>query len=105
MAAVTLEGKIYALGGRWRGAGEMNSVEVFDPATGAWKPGPPMNAPRAGFAATVIKGQIAVLGGEIIYGGNATLESVELFDPAAGQFPSGGFCHTAWTWYALRRSW
>jgi non-specific serine/threonine protein kinase len=79
LTAVVLNGKIYALGGRW--IQDLNSVEIYDPASDRWTFGPPMEVARAGFGATVLDGKIYVAGGEWI-NTLKTLKSVEVFDPA-----------------------
>jgi len=84
--ADAMDGKIYALAGRWSDAGERRSVEVYDPATDTWSDGPSMNVARGGLAAAVLHGHIVVAGGEVIIAGRDTLDSVELFDPATGQW-------------------
>jgi N-acetylneuraminic acid mutarotase len=80
-AAATLDGKIYALGGRWSGTGELTSVEVYDPAADSWTIGPPLTIARGGFAAVSMNEKIYVLGGEVLTGANLALTSVEIFDP------------------------
>ncbi len=72
------------MGGRWGGVGELKSVEVYDPGTDSWAPGPPLNTARGGIAAAELDGQIFVLGGEVIFNGNETLDSVEVLDPGTG---------------------
>jgi hypothetical protein len=73
-----LNGRIYALGGRW--LNDLNSVEIYDPSTDQWTAGPAMQEARAGFGATVMDGKIYVAGGELI-NTLKTLKSVEVFDP------------------------
>ena len=80
---VALDGKIYLLGGRWQPPGELTTIEVYDPETNVWEPGPSLDTARGGIAATVLDGRIFVLGGEVIMSGRETLDSVEVLDPAA----------------------
>ena len=47
LAAVALDGAIYALGG-FAGASYLSSVERYDQRTGAWSEVAPMGARRAG---------------------------------------------------------
>jgi hypothetical protein len=75
LAAVSFEGELWALGGRWSGDA-VSSTEVFDPSTGLWRTGPAMNEPRSGFGASVFDGSIVVAGGEVFEPLEA-LESVE----------------------------
>jgi hypothetical protein len=83
IAAVVLSGRIFALGGRWDTA-ELSTVEIYDPASEHWSPGPSMAVARAGHGAAVLHEQIVVAGGEVILAGNQTLDSVEVLDPATG---------------------
>ncbi|HKZ19252.1 MAG TPA: hypothetical protein VJQ57_04010 [Acidimicrobiia bacterium] len=64
LAAVTFDEKLWVLGGRW-GEEMLNTVEVFDPVTGAWSSGPAMAEARSGFGATVVGERIVVAGGEV----------------------------------------
>jgi N-acetylneuraminic acid mutarotase len=64
-AAVTVDGKIYAIGGEVL-TGEnkaLTSVEVFDPENGAWAAGPDLPLPLHGVPAVNVDGVIYVLGG------------------------------------------
>ena len=88
-AAAALDGKIYALGGRWSDTGELASVEVYDPATDFMDVPPPMQTARGGFAAVTVDGKIYVLGGEVLTGANQALKSIEIFDPQRGTWEFG----------------
>jgi N-acetylneuraminic acid mutarotase len=88
-AAVAYQGKIYALGGRWSGQGELNSVEIYDPELDQWSAGPPLNEARGGFAATVISDRIVVAGGEVLTGNNHALDSVEVLSPDENEWVFG----------------
>lgn len=69
-AATALDGKIYVFGGDdGRGSSKtrqnfLDSVEIYDPLQDTWTPGKPMPVRRAGLAATVLKGQIYLFGGD-----------------------------------------
>jgi N-acetylneuraminic acid mutarotase len=89
MAAAALDGKLYVLGGRWSGTGELTSVEVYDPATDTWTIALPLQTARGGFAAVTVNGKIYVLGGEVLTGENQALTSVEIFDPQTGRWEFG----------------
>jgi N-acetylneuraminic acid mutarotase len=39
--------------------------DIYDPATDSWSSGPPLPTPRSGVAATLYRGMILVLGGEV----------------------------------------
>lgn len=87
LAVTTFGGQIYALGGR-DGQGELASVEVFDPASGEWLPGPAMLEERSGFGAVTGPWGIIAMGGELVTGQQVTLASAERLDPATGQWVS-----------------
>jgi N-acetylneuraminic acid mutarotase len=89
VSAVALASKIYALGGRWSGTGELTSVEIYDPATDTWTMGTPMQIARAGFGAAVVGGKIVVVGGEVLSGNNRALTSVEIYDPVSDSWSDG----------------
>jgi N-acetylneuraminic acid mutarotase len=87
--AVVFEDEIWFLGGRWSGEGELASVEIYTPATDTWRNGPPMQVPRAGFAAAVVDGHIVVAGGEVVSNGTETLASVEMLTPGSAGWQMG----------------
>ena len=89
IAAAALNGKIYALGGRWSGKGELTSVEVYDPTTDAWATAPSLQIARGGFAAVSVDGKLYAIGGEVLTSGNHALTSVEVFDPEQEAWQSG----------------
>jgi Kelch motif protein/galactose oxidase-like protein len=62
---VAFEGHVWALGGRTSFMGEQfASVEIYDPATDAWRTGSPLPVGRGGLAATALRDRILVFGGE-----------------------------------------
>ena len=64
-AAISVDGKIYALGGEVL-TGEnhaLTSVEIFDPQRGVWEFGPDLPLPLHGVPAAVVDGTIYILGG------------------------------------------
>jgi N-acetylneuraminic acid mutarotase len=62
LAAVVAGGRIVALGGRM--GTNLPTVEIYDPVTDSWAPGPDMSTPRGGFAAATLADGIHVTGGE-----------------------------------------
>ena len=82
-AAVTFQGDLWVLGGRWDEA-MLDTVEIYDPETGSWSSGPSLQEARSGFGATVLGDNIYVAGGEVFDlsdGFVATaLDTVEHFD-------------------------
>ncbi|XP_036736475.2 kelch-like protein 33 isoform X1 [Manis pentadactyla] len=59
---VTLDGQLYALGGRDKGVA-LDSVEAYNPELNVWRPAPALPAPRFAHAAAVLEGQLYVSGG------------------------------------------
>ena len=78
-------GKIWVVGGcdAWN---PLSSVEIYDPATNAWKPGPPMGTPRRGCGLVVSKGLLYVVGGS---DGTQSLCTTEVYDPRMNLWTSG----------------
>ena len=78
-AAVALEGEVYLLGGFDTTSNmPVDRVDVYALATGRWRTGTPLPAPRGGHAAVVLAGQIHVIGG-----GNSqsTIADHDVYDP------------------------
>jgi hypothetical protein len=84
LAAVTVGGKIYAIGGHTIGGDTVASMEVFNPATDSWSAAAPMSGPRAEIAAAVIDNTIYVVGGDPSSGSDPSipLTTVEAYDVA-----------------------
>jgi N-acetylneuraminic acid mutarotase len=81
LTAAALDGRLYVIGGRWGGLGNLPTVEVYDPATGGWTRGRDMPTPRGGLTAAALRGQIHVTGGEELSGGR-TFAQHEAYSPA-----------------------
>jgi hypothetical protein len=73
LAAATLNGKIYAVGGEYRHTGHefdddffvtINSAEAYDPTTNTWTAIAPMGTRRMNLAATTLNGKIYAVGGD-----------------------------------------
>jgi N-acetylneuraminic acid mutarotase len=64
VAAVAYNGKIYVFAGR--DIEDYRSMEIYDPTTNSWTPGPNMRTVRAGHGVAVIGDYIFVVGGEQI---------------------------------------
>jgi N-acetylneuraminic acid mutarotase len=84
LAAVAIQGEIWALAGRWQGE-IFDSTEIFDPVAASWRSGPSLNEARSGFGAAVIEGGIVVAGGEVFEPDEA-LSTVERFDIGSGEW-------------------
>jgi hypothetical protein len=53
-SAAALGDRLYVAGGSADGGSFHDSVEVFEPAMGRWRAGPPLAAPRSGAALVAI---------------------------------------------------
>ncbi|WP_326562335.1 S8 family serine peptidase [Micromonospora sp. NBC_01796] len=86
-AAAAVDGKLYVFGGWTPDGGTEPAVDVFDPATGAWQtlPGVGNPAARAAGTASVIEGQVYLVGGCLDFLCNASTDVVA-FDPAGNTF-------------------
>ena len=75
-----LDGRLYAIGGRIDGSYSRNLAvnESYDPAADAWQPRAPLPTARSGIAASVLNGNIIVVGGEAPSG---TFNQVEAYAP------------------------
>ena len=99
IAAVTLNGVIYAVGGtNTSGSERYSTVEIYNPVTNSWTKGTPMPTPREQVTAGVIDGILYVAGGMKLSG---ALDTVEAFDPKTNQWttkahmPTPRFQHAA----------
>jgi N-acetylneuraminic acid mutarotase len=82
LAVTVLDGKLYAVGGRWGDAGNLAALEIYDPAAGTWTRGPDLPTPRSGLTASVLKGRIHVVGGESL-SLTRTFGEHEAYDPSS----------------------
>jgi Kelch motif/Galactose oxidase, central domain len=82
-AATGPDGRIYAIGGVTGAAGTdfLDTLEIYDPATGAWSTGPSMPTPRSGLAVCALGPLIYAIGGQNSTG---ALAAVEVYNPVAG---------------------
>jgi serine/threonine protein kinase/N-acetylneuraminic acid mutarotase len=62
MAWAVLNNKIWIIGGLQNGV-PLQTVESYDPKTGAWETGPPLPIPLHHAAAATFRGEVVVLGG------------------------------------------
>jgi serine/threonine-protein kinase PknK len=63
MAWTVLNDKIWIMGGLRNGV-PLQTVESYDPKTGAWQTGPPLPIPLHHAAAATYRGEVVILGGE-----------------------------------------
>jgi len=85
LTALALDGRIYVIGGRWGGQGNLATVEILDPASGTWSAGADMPTRRGGLTASALGGRIHVTGGEDLNTGD-TYAAHEVYDPAGNQW-------------------
>ena len=82
MDALTVDGKIYVIGGRTGGAySTVNITEVYDPATDTWTTKASMRTARAHLCTCVLNGKIYAIGGCSDPYNSSELSSVEAYDP------------------------
>ncbi|MDG4833659.1 S8 family serine peptidase [Solwaraspora sp. WMMD1047] len=89
-SAAAVGGKLYVLGGWGPGGTPVASVDVFDPATGAWSTlsGTTNPAPRSAAGTAVVGGKVYLVGG--CMDSNCTdSANLVIFDPATGTFRAG----------------
>jgi len=75
----TVNGILYAIGGRGLSSTALSTVESYDPATDQWATLASMPTARADLCSAVVNGKIFVFGGQ---DGNLILPTVEVYDPA-----------------------
>ena len=99
IAAVALNGLIYAVGGTNTGGSvRYSTVEIYNPTTNSWTKGTPMPTARDQVTAGVIDGILYVAGGMKLSG---ALDTVEAFDPKTNRWttkahmPTPRFQHAA----------
>jgi len=81
--AVSIDGKIYVVGGtivQNNAYVQVNNLDEYDPATDTWTPKAPMHYARQGVAVAVSNGHIFAIGGLGDVGADS---AVEEYDPAA----------------------
>ena len=82
MAWAVLDDKIWIMGGLRDGAA-LQTVESYDPRTGAWQPQPPLPMPLHHAAAATYRGEVVVLGGA---GGDLAQGSNKVFALRGGNW-------------------
>jgi N-acetylneuraminic acid mutarotase len=86
LSSSTVNGKIYAIGGRpgYPGRGTpFSTVEEYDPKTDKWTQKTDMPTPRWGLSTCVVNGKIYAIGGN---NGNAPLSTMEIYDPVTDKW-------------------
>ena len=77
--------KLFVIGGRWRGRGNLAVIEVYDPARDGWSRKADMPTPRGGHTAGALGGRIHVTGGEA-FSPSRTFAAHQVFDPKADRW-------------------
>jgi hypothetical protein len=89
LAGAAAGGKVYTIGGRVRGRGDLDAVEAFDPATGRWTALPPLPTPRGGLGgAATANGFVVAVGGEPSSERKTTFAEAQALDVRTGAWRS-----------------
>ncbi len=80
LAAVAVNGKIYAIGGISSSGSELSTVEVYDAATNTWSNAPSMQVAREFVTTVDVNGLIYAIGGEFS-SSFLLLNTVEQYSP------------------------
>jgi N-acetylneuraminic acid mutarotase len=87
-ATLLSDGRVLVAGGRGAGGGALDSVQIFNPATGQWTTTKNLGAPRYGHAAVLLQnGRVLVAGGRS--SSNSFLKSSEIYNPVTGAWTAG----------------
>ena len=95
MAASTINGVLYAVGGHTQNGGILATVEAYDPATDTWKTKASMPTARYLLGTAVVKGVLYAVGGSNSPTGNSDLTTVEAYDPATDTWTTKASMPTA----------
>jgi len=89
LAGAAADGRVYTIGGRVRGHGDLGATEVFDPATARWTALPPVPTPRGGLGATATaNGFVVAVGGEPSSERTTTFAEADALDVRTGAWRS-----------------
>src|ERR1700719_3893768 len=91
-AALLSDGRVLIAGGQ-NGSTISSTIEIFNPALGAFTSAGMMSSPRTQHAITVLQdGRVLIVGGN---NGTAPVASTDIFDPVAGAVSAGPILNTA----------
>ena len=80
----------------------LDTGEIWDPGSGAWKGTPRLGHPRLGPEAVMLEdGRVLVVGGLPAWGADDQLRSAEVYDPKSGRWEPAGQLGKTPTWIAL----
>jgi len=77
----TVNGKIYAIGGRTAGGITVSSVEEYNPKTDTWTKKSDMPSARAALSTSTVNGKIYAIGGTKVFSVVPAFSPVEEYDP------------------------
>jgi N-acetylneuraminic acid mutarotase len=84
LTAAAVGGRIYVIGGRQNVVQNVNTAEMYNPATNTWAPPlTVMPTARGGLASGVLNGRVHVVGGEDLSAGGGTYPQHEAYDVVA----------------------
>jgi N-acetylneuraminic acid mutarotase len=87
LAAATIDGRIYVVGGR--GGPDLPYLDRYDPASNMWEVLESMPTARSGLAAAVVDDRLVVIGGEVNPAHPlGVFPEVEVYDPATRRWTS-----------------
>lgn len=81
LTLASVDGKLYAIGGRDSETMTLQTVEIYDPLTKQWQAGADMPTGRSGLTSAVLAGKIYAFGGEST---EKTFSEAEEYNPASG---------------------
>ena len=87
---VAFQGEIWMIAGRDATLAHNATVSIYDPAADTWRPGPPLRAGRAGFAAAADGRMILVAGGERLGNPRSVMGEFEGISAGAAEWQSLG---------------
>jgi len=91
-----LDGRIFVAGGEGISGTGIDSVEIYNPASGTWQVTSKMSTPRLNPTVTLLdNGKVLVVGGYTYDSDCCALASAEIYDPATGTFSPTGSLSTA----------
>ncbi len=99
-ATLLSDGKVLIVGGAQDAefGNPIASAEVYDPATGTFRPTGSMSNPRADHTANLLaNGKVLITGGRSINSDSGALTTTEIYDPASGLFTNAGAMGSART--------
>jgi N-acetylneuraminic acid mutarotase len=81
LSTSVVNGRVYAIGGRFGNNSVFSTVEEYDPATDTWTPKADMPTERLRLATSVVNGKIYAIGGSANTVGPTAIATVEEYDP------------------------